>query len=173
MFAYFRSPTSWRELTRRTIVDTFADGCPGLAAQLAFYFLLALFPALLFVVALLAHLPIHPAMTDLVDRLQPILPQEIMQLLRTIIQQALTHAHSGILTFAIVGALWSSSSAVTAIIDALNTAYDIQDSRSWLKRRAIAVGVMLAGVLLFLLAGGALLFGPDIARAVGLFGAGA
>ena len=42
MFAYFRAPVSWTELARRTVADTFRDGCPALAAQLAFYFLLAL-----------------------------------------------------------------------------------------------------------------------------------
>jgi uncharacterized BrkB/YihY/UPF0761 family membrane protein len=52
VFAYFRAALPWTELIRRTVVDTFEDGVPGPAAQLAFYFLLALFPALLFVVSL-------------------------------------------------------------------------------------------------------------------------
>jgi membrane protein len=55
--------------------------------------------------------------------------------------------------------------------DALDKAYDLEQKRSWLKRRAIAVGVMIVAVLLFLLAGGALLVGPSLAHAIGLFGA--
>ncbi len=57
MFAYFRVPLTWGELARRTVADTLEDDCPGLAAQLAFYFFLSVFPALLFLVSLLGYLP--------------------------------------------------------------------------------------------------------------------
>src|SRR5688572_4245043 len=123
VFAYFRAPIGWRELVRRTVVDTFEDGCPGLAAQLAFYFLLALFPALLFVVALLSYLPLGSVLTTSLGRLELILPGDVLSLIRHTLDEALSGVHGGVLTFAVGGALWSSSSAVTAIITALNRAY--------------------------------------------------
>jgi hypothetical protein len=58
----FDAPLAWSELARRTIADTLEDDCPGLAAQLAFYVLLAVFPALLFVVSLLGYLPLNAAL---------------------------------------------------------------------------------------------------------------
>ena len=163
MFAYFRAPIRWTELARRTVVDTFADGCPGLAAQLAFYFLLALFPALLFVIALLLLLPIEPALEPLLARLEAVLPRDILMLVRHQLDQLTQGASGGLLTFGIAGALWSSSSAMTAIITALNRAYDIDESRPWWHQRALAmaltVGLAAFAVTAFMLVVG----GTDLA----------
>ncbi|MGE3512545.1 MAG: YhjD/YihY/BrkB family envelope integrity protein, partial [Vicinamibacterales bacterium] len=89
MFAYFRTPLSWRELARRTVADTLEDDCLGLAAQLAFYFLLSVFPALLFLVALLGYLPVETRLTTAVDELELLLPQEMLAFLREQIEAAL------------------------------------------------------------------------------------
>ena len=148
---------------RRTVVDTFADGVPGLAAQLAFYFLLALFPALLFVIALLSQLPIEPALEPLLARLDAVLPRDVLRLVREQLDDLMTGASGGLLTFGIAGALWSSSSAMTAIITALNRAYDIDESRPWWHMRALAialtVGMALFAVTAFVLVVG----GTDLA----------
>lgn len=175
MFAYFRAPIGWRELARRTAVDTFEDGCPGLAAQLAFYFLLALFPALLFVVALLSYLPVGPALTTSVERLELIMPPDVLHLVRQLLQEALSGVHGGVLTFAVGGALWSSSSATTAIITALNRAYDIEEWRPWWKRRLIAL-VLTMGLAVFVVLAFALVVGGTelvqwVAEVVGVAGA--
>lgn len=163
MFAYFRAPVRWTELARRTVVDTFADGCPGLAAQLAFYFLLALFPALLFVIALLFLLPIQPALDPVLARLDAVLPPDALLLVRHQLDELMQGASGGLLTFGVAGALWSSSSAMTAIITALNRAYDIDESRPWWHQRALAValtvGVAAFAVTAFVLVVG----GSDLA----------
>jgi membrane protein len=163
VFAYFRAPIRWTELARRTVVDTFADGCPGLAAQLAFYFLLALFPALLFVIALLFLLPIEPALDPLVARLDAVLPREALVVVRQQLDQLMQGANGGLLTFGIVGALWSSSSAMTAIITALNRAYDIDESRPWWHQRALAIALTV-GMAVFAVAAFVLVVaGTDLA----------
>ena len=144
VFAYFRAPLPWRELIRRTVVETFQDGCPGLAAQLAFYFLLALFPALLFLVSLLAYLPVDAAVDTVVERLRPFLPRDVVTLINSEIDKLLRGNPQSLLTFAIAGAVWSSSSAMTAVITTLNRAYDIQEFRPWWKTRLIAVALSVA-----------------------------
>jgi len=152
MFAYFRAPVPWTELARRTVVDTLDDGCPGLAAQLAFYFLLALFPALLFLVALLAYLPVDDTLLGTLSELDRVLPNQVLALIREQLQRLLAGEHGGIITFAVAGALWSSSSAVTAIISALNHAYDVTEWRSWWKRRLIAIALTIALAIFVVLA---------------------
>ncbi len=144
VFAYFRSPLTWRELARRTIADTLADDCPGLAAQLAFYFFLSVFPALLFVVSLLGYLPVETRLAQAIEQLEVFLPQEILQFVREQVDEALAGGQGGLLTIGIVSAVWSSSSAVTAIITALNRAYDIDEWRPWWKRRLIAIALTIA-----------------------------
>jgi membrane protein len=171
MFAYFRAPISWRELARRTVVDTLDDGCPGLAAELAFYFLLALFPTLLFLVSLLAYVDAGPVLGAAIGELEAVLPREALTLVRDGIEQVLAGGHAGIMTVAIAGAIWSSSSAVTAIITALNRAYDLTEWRPWWKRRllgiAITIGLALFVVLAFALVVGGRDLGESVAQVIG------
>lgn len=164
LFAHFRVPIGWRELARRTIADTLEDDCPGLAAQLAFYFFLAVFPALLFLVSLLAYVPLGATFSEAVTRLEAILPAEIVSLIRAQIEQVAAGSHGGLLTIGIAGAIWSSSSAVTAIISALNRAYDLEEFRPWWKRRLLAVLLTVAFAVFVVLAFAFVVGGASLAE---------
>jgi membrane protein len=166
MFAYFRAPLTWRELGQQTIVDTFEDGVPGLAAQLAFYFLLAVFPALLFLVSLLSYLPVEPALGTVFDRLATFLPGEVLSIVREHVEQVLEGDRGGLMTFAIAGAIWSSSTALTAIISALNRAYDIDESRPWWRTRLLAIVLTIALSLFAVVAFTLVVGGADLGRFV-------
>jgi uncharacterized BrkB/YihY/UPF0761 family membrane protein len=108
MFVYFFAPVPWRELFRRTIVDSNEDGIAGLAAQLAFYFFffLALFPALLFLVSLLAYLPVEPAIGELLGRLERLLPRDALEIVRRETTKLLQGDREGLLTFSAI-ATWA------------------------------------------------------------------
>jgi membrane protein len=166
VFAYFRAPLPWRELARRTVVDTFEDGCPGLAAQLAFYFLLALFPALLFLVSLLAYLPVESAFAGMLERVEAFLPKNAFDLVNREVQQLLTGNQQSVLTVAVAGAVWSSSSAMTAVITTLNRAYDIEEFRPWWKARLIAIALSVALAVFVVSALAIVIGGADLAAAV-------
>lgn len=163
VFLYFHVPLTWRELARRTVADTLEDDCPGLAAQLAFYFFLSVFPALLFVVALLGYLPIDTRLASAVNELEAFLPPEILEFLRAQLDAALTGGQGGLLTIGVIGAIWSSSSAVTAIITALNRAYDIDEWRPWWKRRIIAILITVALAVFVVSAFAFVVGGADLA----------
>ena len=173
MFLYFRAPVPWRELARRTLVDTFRDGCPGLAAQLAFYFLLGLFPALLVVISLLSYLPLESALGVAIERMQALMPTSAHGLLQRETEALMRGGHTGVLTFALLGALWSSSSAMSAIIYALNRAYDIEEWRPWWKTRLIAVALTIALAIFVAAAFALVVGGADLGAAIsGWLGAG-
>lgn len=165
MFAYFRAPLPWWELARRTVIDTFADGCPGLAAQLAFYFLLALFPALLFVVSLLAYLPVDGAVGAMLGRLEAFLPRDALDLVQSEVKELLHGNQQSLLTLGVAGAIWSSSSAMTAVIGTLNRAYDIEEFRPWWKARLIAIGLSIALAIFVVVALALVISGADLAEA--------
>lgn len=166
MFLYFRAPVSWTELARRTAVDTFRDGCFGLAAQLAFYFLLGLFPALLVVLSLLAYLPLDAAIGPTIERMQAFMPAEAGALVQRELDTLLQGAHGGLVSFALVGALWSSSSAMSAVISTLNRAYDIEEWRPWWKTRLIAIALTMALAVFVVAAFALVIGGADLARAL-------
>src|SRR5687768_6911444 len=111
MFRGLRVPISIWQLTRRTFSEVINDDVLGMAGQLAYFFVLALFPALIFFVSLVAYLP-GDMTRQLVVALQPLLPPEAMKIVEEQITQLTTADPQGLLTFGLLFALWSSSAAL-------------------------------------------------------------
>jgi membrane protein len=172
MIAFLHQPLSYRELFRRTIRETIADDAPGLAAELAYYFFLALFPALLGLLALASFFPLHNLTGEVTAMLEPVAPDAVIGIITQQMTRLANGDRSGLLSLGVVGALWSSSSAVTAVIDAMNRAYDIEESRSWLRVRVTSILLTIALALLVLIALVLVLAGPEMAEFVGRLGAG-
>ena len=138
------------------------DEILGRAAALSYYFLFALFPALLFLTALLGLLPWR-LMDVLMELLDQALPSDIVH--RTF-EEIARGASGGLLSVGIGIALWSATNGMMATIDALNAAYDVVDERSWWQRRLVAIALTL-GASLFVLTGLLLLiFGEELGRLV-------
>src|SRR5205807_3744947 len=109
MFEALRVPLSWRDLVKRTWVEVQADNCLGLAAQLAYYFFLALFPALLFLVALVSFIPIHGLLDAITGSLARVMPYEALTLIEDQILKLANGKNGGLLTLGMIGAIWSTS----------------------------------------------------------------
>ena len=167
MFRSFSIPLTWSELLKRTARETMADDCLGLAAQLAFYFLLALAPAALFVLALTSLFP-SDLVQQIVTGIGRVAPGDVAAIVQQQMQQIAAGEDHGVLTFGIGMALWSSSAAMVAISGALNRAYDIEEGRPWWKVRLTAIGLTL--VLSGLIVGAAALVvtGPLVGRLLGV-----
>jgi membrane protein len=159
----FGSLTQTVEIARKTLFEVNDDNCLGLSAQLAFYFFLALFPALLFLVALIGSLPLEDALSELLATLSGVAPGEVLSLLRRQIDDISGGSHGSLLTIGIAGAVWSSSAAMVAIIEALNRAYDIEEFRPWWKRRLIAISLTVALTAFIVMALAMVLVGPNLA----------
>ena len=151
-----------KELGRRVIHEIQEDDCLGRAAQLAYYFLFALFPFFLVLTTLLGYLPVPNLMDRLMEMLAGILAGDALQLVQDNVREIVTSRRGGLLSFGILVALWTSSSAVTAIVDGLNRAYDVEEGRPYWKVRLIAI-FLTVGISLFIIFSLILLtFGPQI-----------
>jgi membrane protein len=153
----------WATILKRTVKEMVADGCFGMAAELAYYFLLSLFPALLIAVALTSFFP-----GDVLDRLVQWLgvfaPPDILNIIEAQLRQIRGGGHVSLLTFGVLGALWSSSSAMTAIIDTLNRAYGIKEARPWWRVQLLAIVLTVALSLFVLISFGLVVGGPELAE---------
>ncbi len=163
VLARFRMPLGWGVLFKRTLRDTRADDGLGLAAQLAFYFFLALFPGLLFALAVASFFPSHDLIGRVVATLQGTVPDEVLRILTSQIRRVTQQGHAGLLTFGAAAALWSSSAAMVALMDALNRADDVEDARSWWKQRGVALLLTIGAVLFLLVSIALVLAGPQLA----------
>jgi membrane protein len=160
MFRGLRLGVPVFELLRRTYREIVDDDIISVAAQLAYYFALALFPALLFLVALASYLP-YNVVSTVVATLEPVAPPEVLTLIRKQLESIVAGDETGLLTIGILGALWTSSGAMTSIVSALNTAYDIPESRPWWKVRLTAIALTIALVVFVLLSFLLIVSGPD------------
>jgi len=161
-------PLSWKELARRTVVETIDDDCMGMAAQLSYYLCLSLFPALLFLIAVSSFFSLDLLTDEVGGALGAVVSPEILSLIQGQMQRLANGADSGILTLGCIGALWGSSSALVAVVSTVNRAYDLQETRPWWRVRLLALALTVSLAFLILIAAAILLAGPRLAAVLGL-----
>lgn len=147
-------PSLWRRVEE--------DDVFGLAAQLAYFFLLSLFPLLIFLVTLLPYLPI--TQEDILNVIRDFAPGETMRLIETNIYE-ITQKNGKLLSFGVIATIWSASNGINAIVRAFNKAYDVKESRPFLIARGMAILFTFAMIFVFVLA----LLLPVFGKEIGLF----
>src|SRR5699024_8433598 len=135
----------------------------GLSAQLAYFFLLSLFPFLLFLITLLGYLPINEI--SFMDFIATYAPAEIMDLLNANIRQLVNNKNTGLLSVGIIVTLWSASTGVNAITKAFNRAYAVQENRSFFFSRLIAIALTIAMIIVI----GIALLLPVFGKTIGIY----
>jgi membrane protein len=158
-----------RQLAVRVWHEIDHDNVLGRASELAYNFLLAVFPFLLFVLALLGVAATRgiDVRTVMFQYLGRVLPASASELISKTANEIINSSGSGKLTFGLIFSLWAASGGSVTMISTLDDAYDIHESRSWVKVRLIALGLTLALITL-VVAGSILAFaGGHIALSVG------
>lgn len=135
-----------RQLTQRVLDDDLW----GMAAQLAFFFLLSLFPFMLFLVTLLGFLPV--TQEDLINFLSVYAPDETMNLIGGNVSEVVEERNGGLLSLGILGALWSASNGINAIMKSMNNAYNIEEKRSPVMTRMIAIALTIVMIFVIIVA---------------------
>src|SRR5690348_14902189 len=117
MLAYFKVPLTWWQILKKTFWGAFyEDNCLGMSAQLAYYYFFALFPALLMMLAIASYFPYHTLVNDIVKALGGFVPSDVLSIIDDQLAKISSTTRGGLLTIGVLTALWSTSSAMTAII---------------------------------------------------------
>jgi len=160
---------SMAQLGKRVWAEVSGDELLDRAAALAYYFVFALFPMMLFLMAMMGMLagPGSQMRTELMQYLSTVLPESASGLVQQVVDQTTKASGGGKLSFGILLSLWSASAGVVALMNALNAVYDVKESRSFIKARAIALGLTIALSVLIISALVLILYGGKIAELVG------
>jgi len=155
----------WRRLVKRVWSDIGKDNIFGRAAQLAYYFLLALFPLLLFLTSVIGMIMGSGTglRHSLFNYLGKVLPGSASQLISTTMFEVSNASGGGKISFGILAALWAASNGMGAITDSLNVAYHVEASRPWWKQRLTAIGLTIVLAILIISALLLVLYGGRIA----------
>ncbi len=137
---------------------------PGLGAQLAFFFLLSIFPLLLFLVTLLPYLTL--SRDEIFLFLEDVVPDTIYALIESTLMEILTTQNSGLLSFGILATIWSASLGMNALIKSLNLSYRVTEDRPILLARAMSILMTLLLIFILILALALPIFGEQLGRLI-------
>src|SRR5690606_11486601 len=113
----------------------------GLSAELAYRFLLAMFPLFIFLAALGGFvsdwLPVDDPTGEIMDAIGDALPDDAASVFEGQLSTVIDSRSAGLLSFGIIAALWPASGAMKATMKAMNRAYDVEESRPFLRKNAV------------------------------------
>jgi membrane protein len=148
----------------RTTEDIFQKHTFQMAAALAYYFVLAIFPALILLSAVIAYVPVQNLFNQVLGLLGSFVPPDSMQAVQTVLANVVTPNRGTLLSFGILGILWTASGGFASAIEALNIAYEVEEGRPFWVTRPLAVGLTFMVGLLLLIALAVMIMGPHFGQ---------
>ena len=145
-FRPFRSKGFWIDLYNEIDQDQVSNG----AAALSYYFLLAIFPALIFLMSILPYLPIDNLSGESMRLITDLLPASAAEAMRSTVLEITTKKKQGLLSFGALLTLWSSSAGIYAIMQQLDITYDVRETRPFWKVRGLSILLTLAFGVFFI-----------------------
>lgn len=159
------------DVAKETIREVGDDDVPGLAAEMAYHSILAVFPFLLFLAGLTAVVnsvfPVGDLTQRIVDKASKVMPDDAVSLIRSFTDELVHSKGTGAVVFGLVGAIWAASAAIGAAMKALNRAYDVKEDRGFLHRKLVAIGLTLMFGGFILAAALLIATGQFVARRIG------
>lgn len=132
-----------------------------MAAALSYYFVMSLFPALILFTAILAYVPIHDVLNQTFALIGGFIPQDTINVVERVLSSVISPYRSTFLSFGILGTLWAASGGFAALIEALNIAYEVDETRPFWKTRPLALGLSVVIGSLLLVALAVIVVGPN------------
>jgi membrane protein len=164
-------PGQWKRIVVNVASDVNQNHIFSFAAALSYYFVLAFFPALIALATIVGYLPIPDLFNTIAGAMAQVVPPQSMGLTQRVAADVASRNHAALLTFGLFGALWTCSSGFATMIEALNVAYNVLETRPGLKIRVLAleltllIGVLVVGAFTFIVIGS--LFGDFLGTRLG------
>jgi membrane protein len=141
--------------------DIMANHTMAMAAGLSYYFVMSLFPLLILAASIVSFLPIPNLFDTILGAMQSVIPADSMGLVRGILKDVVTPNKGSFLTLGILGTLWSASGGFASLIEALNVAYDVPETRPFYQTRPLAIGLMFVVGGLMVMGAVSMFLGPQ------------
>jgi membrane protein len=168
-------PRGWLQIVKRAWAENNADQMPIIGAGVAFFAFLAVFPALIATISLYGLVASPEEVAAQIESLSAQLPEDAQRLLGEQLTN-ITENSGGALTLSLVisilAALWSAAGGTGNLISAVNIAYDEVETRSFIKRKALALGLTLGAIVFVLITFALIAVVPVVLDALplGIFG---
>jgi len=161
----------WKDILKRTWQEIGADNLGLVSAGVAFYWMLALFPAMAALISLYGLVADPADVQRQMEAVAFLMPVEVAQVIKEQLIAVAAAAPSGLSLGVLVSlaiTIFSATKGTTAIIQALNIAYEEEERRSFIRHNLLALALTLGGILVFLIALGLIVLIPFLLQAVWL-----
>ena len=145
----------------RTAQDVSKNHTMTMAAGLSYNFILSLFPLLIVAAALVGYLPIPDLFDHILGTMARVIPADSMGLVRQVLRDVISPNKGKLLSVGLLGAIWTASSGFSTMIEALDVAYDIPETRPFWRTRSLAIALTFEVGILFVLALAVMIVGPE------------
>jgi len=143
------------------------DDAMGMAAQIAFYAMLGLFPFMIFLLSFISTFPLGEKLQPLLlGALEDQMPVEAAHYVTEVVMELIPQHNQGLLSFGLLAGLWGASMAIGALITTINRAYNIRPRRNMVKQKILSIGLTLGLSGLWLIALSIVLVGPQATQIV-------
>ncbi|MEK5440688.1 YhjD/YihY/BrkB family envelope integrity protein [Fredinandcohnia sp. FSL W7-1320] len=139
------------------------DEVGSMSAELAYFFLLSLFPFLIFLVTLIGYLPI--SQIDVLAFVRQYAPEGTVDMIEENLNVIVNSNKGGLLSIGIIGTLWSSSNGINAVVRSFNKAYDVKETRNFFITRGISILLTFGMIFVIIVA----LLLPVFGKQIGIF----
>jgi membrane protein len=127
------------DVIKRAVKGFFDDDMATYAAALSFHLLLALFPFVIFMLTLLGALGLADFFDRLLRQAQSALPPDAYQLLAQVVGEIRGQPREGLLSASVILAIWAASAGMRSVMNALNVAYDVEETRPAWQRYPLSI----------------------------------
>jgi membrane protein len=144
----------WKQIVRRAWAENNADNMPIIGGGVAFFGFLAVFPALIAMISIYGLVASPETVAQQVEDLSAQLPESAADLIGQQLNDIVTNNSGALsvgLAISVLGALWSAAGGVGNLVTAVNLAYDEVETRSFIKRKALSLGLTLGAILFVLI----------------------
>jgi membrane protein len=168
-------PSLWKfggltplKLTQLVVKKIGEDELSTRSAALSYYFILALFPMLLFLVSLVGVFagPGSQLRETIISGLGRLAPGSASELVHSVVNQTFKSSSGLKLAMGLLGALWAASGGMSAVVISLNVVYRVSETRPWWKQKLTIVSLTLALAALIIVALVLVLYGGKIGQLV-------
>ncbi len=153
-----------RDALWRTVEGVSRKHTLQMAAAMAYYFVLALFPALVLLSAVVSYLPVNDVLNQVVNLVGGVVPADSMKIIRYFVDHVIVPNRATLLSFGILGTMWSASGGFASAIEALDVAYEVEEGRPFWVTRPLAIGLTLLVGILFVIAFAVMIVGPEFGQ---------
>jgi membrane protein len=158
----------FKTTVKRIFKDSAEDDIPGTGARVAFFFALAIFPAIIALFAITGIAGGDEAFQWIMERVRQGMPEDAAAQFEGFVEEITGTERPGLLSVGLLGVVWAASNAFNGLTIGLNRMYGVEEERSWLKRRLLSVGMLIIAGIVLNLGTIAIIAGPELAEVVGL-----